>query len=129
MSIKLTETQRLFIGTAAKRDDRCVVVPSGLKGGAAKIAAKLVAAGLVKEIRAKAEMAVWRRDGKTGVAYSLRLTATGVKTASIHEVTPSPKAPDEDNASTDVTAKNASPLDGSKAVPAFLEARKSTFKI
>jgi hypothetical protein len=27
MSIKLTETQRLFLNAAAKRDDHCIVVP------------------------------------------------------------------------------------------------------
>jgi phosphoserine phosphatase len=47
MSIKLTETQQLLLSAAAKRDDRCIVVPSGPKGAAAKIAAKLAAAGLV----------------------------------------------------------------------------------
>jgi hypothetical protein len=39
---------KVALSAAAKRDDRCIVVPSGLKGGAVKIAAKFIAAGLVK---------------------------------------------------------------------------------
>jgi hypothetical protein len=78
MSANLTDTQQLLLRVAAKRGDRCLVLPSTLKGGAAhKVAAKLIAAGLVKEIRAKAELPAWRRDEGTGLAYSLKLTAAG----------------------------------------------------
>lgn len=52
MSAKLTDTQQLLLKTAAKRGDRCLVLPSTLKGGAAhKVAAKLIAAGLVRETK------------------------------------------------------------------------------
>jgi hypothetical protein len=107
MSIKLTETQLLLLSAGANRDDHCVAFPSGFKGGATKVAAKLLAAGLVKEVRAMAEMAVWRRDRKTGGAYSLRLTTAGAKTLSNHIVPPSPKGSEEDDAPTQVTATSA----------------------
>ena len=80
MSANLTDTQQLLLRVAAKRGDRCLVLPSTLKGGAAhKVAAKLIAAGLVREIRAKPELPAWRRDEATGLAYSLKLSAAGAK--------------------------------------------------
>ena len=55
MSIKLTDTQLVMLSAAAQRDDRCLVPAPKLKGAAAqKIAGKLMAAGLVKEIKAMA---------------------------------------------------------------------------
>ena len=75
MSIKLTDTQLLTLSAAAQRDDRCIAAPPKLKGAAAlKFAARLVAAGLVKEVKAKPGSHVWRRDDATGQAYALELT-------------------------------------------------------
>jgi hypothetical protein len=51
----------------------------------AKIAAKLIGAGLVREIRAKAGAPVWRRDDDAGLSYALRLTAAGANTIAIDE--------------------------------------------
>jgi hypothetical protein len=80
MSIKLTDTQLVMLSAAARRDDRCLIAAQNLKGGAMhKVAAKLVTAGLVKEVKAKAGMAVWRRDDAIGQAYALKLTAAGAK--------------------------------------------------
>lgn len=80
MSIKLTDTQLVMLSAAAQREDRCIVAPPSLKGAAAqKIATKLVAAGLAKEIKAKPGGHVWRRDDATGKAYALKLTAAGLK--------------------------------------------------
>ena len=57
-----------------------------MKGGAAqKVAAKLIASGLVKEIRAKAGTPVWRRDEQGGQSYALRLTAAGARAIAIDE--------------------------------------------
>jgi hypothetical protein len=87
MSAKLTDTQRLLLRIAAKRGDRCLVLSSTLKGGAAhKVAAKLIAAGLVREIKAKPELPAWRRDEGTGLSYSLKLTAAGAKAIANDEV-------------------------------------------
>ena len=63
MSIKLTDTQLMMLTAAAQRNDRCLVAAPNLKVAAAqKIASKLIGAGLVKEIRAKAGAPVWQRD-------------------------------------------------------------------
>jgi Protein of unknown function (DUF3489) len=80
MSNRLTDNQRALLQSAARRDDRCVVLPSQLKGGAAqKVAAKLIAEGLAKEIKAKAAAPIWRRDRDNDQAYSLKLSAAGAK--------------------------------------------------
>jgi hypothetical protein len=59
-----------MLSVAAQRDDRCLVPAPKLKGAAQKIAGKLIAAGLVKEIKAKAGVWVWRRDDETGQSGS-----------------------------------------------------------
>ena len=54
MTTKLTDAQLLMLTAAAQREDRILAMPPNLKGAAAqKVAAKLIAAGLVKEIKAK----------------------------------------------------------------------------
>ena len=63
MSTKLTDTQLLMLGAAAQRKDRCVAAPPNLKAAAAqKIAARLIAAGLAKEVNAKPRAHIWRSD-------------------------------------------------------------------
>jgi hypothetical protein len=85
MSIKLTDTQLLTLA-AAQREDRCIAAPPNVKGGAAqKFAAKLVAAGLVEEIKAKPGAHVWRRDDASGEAYALKLSAAGLKAIAVEE--------------------------------------------
>jgi hypothetical protein len=80
MSIKLTETQIVMVSAAAQREGRCLIAPANLKGGAVqKVAAKLIEAGLVKEIKAKPGAPVWRQDEGAGQSYTLKLTAAGVK--------------------------------------------------
>src|ERR1700677_2901193 len=80
MSIKLTDTQLVLLGAAAQRKDLCLVAPPTLKGGAAqKVASKLISAGLVKEVKAKASGPIWRREGEPGASYALKLTAAGAK--------------------------------------------------
>jgi hypothetical protein len=61
-------------------------LPPNLKGGAAqKVAAKLIAEGLAREIKAKAEAPIWRRDGENDRAYSLKLKAAGIKAIATSE--------------------------------------------
>ena len=77
---KLTDTQRAILFEASKRKDRCLIAPKTLKAAATqKVAAKLLKAGLVSEIKAKSGMEIWRRDEETGQAYSLKLTVAGLK--------------------------------------------------
>jgi Protein of unknown function (DUF3489) len=81
---KLTDMQLAILSAASQREDRCLITPSTLKGGAAqKVVAKLLATGLVREIKAKVGMDAWRRDEETGQAYSLKLTVAGLKAVAV----------------------------------------------
>ena len=108
MSIKLTDTQLIMLSAAAQRDDRCLVASRNLRGGAAqRVVAKLVASGLVKEIRAKAGAPVWRRDEQAAQSYALRLTAAGAKAIAIDEGSASDEAR-EDGGQREQTATTGS---------------------
>jgi Protein of unknown function (DUF3489) len=91
MSIKFNDTQLVLLSGASQRDDHCLVPPAGPKRSLAQRAiAKLLEAGVVKEIRARAGAPIWRRDEEKGHTYALKLTAAGVKAiASIDETPPS----------------------------------------
>jgi Protein of unknown function (DUF3489) len=90
MSIKFNDTQLVLLSDASQRDDHCLVPPTGPKRGQAqKAIVKLLEAGIVKEIRAKAGAPIWRRDEEKGQTYTLKLTAAGVKTIAVDETPPS----------------------------------------
>jgi hypothetical protein len=90
-SMKLTDTQLRLLAAASQRDDRALERPSNLTGGAAgKVAAKLLAEGLVEEIQSRGSLPVWRRDGHD--ALSLRITKGGLQ-AIRDEATEPPKKP------------------------------------
>jgi hypothetical protein len=83
---KLTGTQRAILFEASQRKDRCLITPKTLKTGAAqKVAAKLLTAGLVREIKAKTGVEAWRRDEERGQAYSLKLTDAGLKAIAVDD--------------------------------------------
>src|SRR6202020_952112 len=86
MSIKLTDTQLVLLGAAAQRKDLCLVAPPTLKGATAqKVARKLISAGFVKEVKAKASDPIWRRDQESGASYALKLTAAGAKAIAVDD--------------------------------------------
>jgi hypothetical protein len=60
----------MLLSAASQREDRHLTPPA---------AAKLLDAGLVKEVRARKDAPVWRRDDETGQAFALKLTAAGLK--------------------------------------------------
>ena len=83
---KITDTQFAILSEASQRKDRCLIAPKTVKAaGALKVAAKLLKAGLVCEIKAKTGMEAWRRDEETGQAYSLKLTDAGLKAIAADE--------------------------------------------
>jgi hypothetical protein len=90
MSIKFNDTQLVLLSAASRRNDHCLVPPTGPKRGQAqKAIVKLLEAGLVKEIRAKTGAPIWRRDDETRQTYALRLTAAGAKAIAVDETGPS----------------------------------------
>jgi hypothetical protein len=101
MSVKLTDNLCALLKSAARREDRCFVLPSNLKGGAAqKVAAKLITNGLAKEFKAKAGAPIWRRDGESDQAYSLKLSAAGAKAVAdseVQSIRPEPESPAQES--------------------------------
>ncbi len=74
---KLTNAQRTFLSLAALREDGAGDLPEGTTDNAGrKLAAALIDKGLVREVRAKAEMPAWRRD-EEGRAFALIITKLG----------------------------------------------------
>jgi hypothetical protein len=99
MSIKLTDTQLVLLGAAAQRKDLRLVAPPTLKVATAqKVANKLISAGLVKEVKAKASDPIWRRDEKSGASYALKLTAAGAKAIAVNDAAEPEDAGEESNA-------------------------------
>jgi hypothetical protein len=84
MSIKLNDTQLMLLSSAAQRKDRCLTLPSVARlVPARKAVNKLLDAGFVREIRARGDAPVWRRDEETGEAYTLKLAASGAKAIAV----------------------------------------------
>jgi hypothetical protein len=75
-SVKLTDIQQRLLAAASQRDDGALKRPSHLPGGAVgKVAAKLLAEGLIEEIESRGPLPMWRRDGDN--AHTLRITRRG----------------------------------------------------
>jgi hypothetical protein len=63
MMAKLTDTQLIVLSNAAQRDDGAASLPDRMnKAAAAKVAASLVARKLMREVRVKPGMPIWRVD-------------------------------------------------------------------
>jgi hypothetical protein len=76
MLSKMSETQRSLLQAAAAREDGILQPPGNARGAVTKsLAAKLIDAGWVKEIKAPNSAPVWRRDAASGGAFALKLTA------------------------------------------------------
>ena len=74
-SLPLTDAQRAVLTAAAARPDAALILPAKLKGGAAqKLVQALLDKALVREVRAKGDQPVWRKDAETGRSFSLVLT-------------------------------------------------------
>lgn len=75
---KLTLLQRVVLLSAAARDDR-VAVPSGKmpRAAALTVGASLLARKLMREVRARADMPVWRED-EEGRGLALLITKAGL---------------------------------------------------
>ena len=99
MSIKFTDTQLVLLSAAAQRKDLCLVAPPTLRGATAqKVASKLISAGFVKEVKAKASDPVWRRDQESGASYALKLTAAGAKAIAVDDAAEPEDAGEESDA-------------------------------
>jgi hypothetical protein len=94
MTINLTDAQLVMLSAAAQREDHCLTAPDKLKGAIlAKVGEKLVKLGLVREVRTKAGMPVWRRDDAGN--FALKLTAAGLKAIAVEDDSDQAGAPRE----------------------------------
>ena len=83
---KLTATHLNILGLASDRENGLISRPAAMKAAAAdKVAAKLIDLGLVREIRGKATMPIWRTDND-GKAFSLKILKAGRETLKSAEV-------------------------------------------
>jgi hypothetical protein len=91
---KLTDTQLIILGKACERPDGAAYpLTTKLKGGAVtKVLSSLITKGLLKEVRAKRDETIWRRDEEdrpltlhaTAAAYQalgIEQDASGIETA------------------------------------------------
>lgn len=73
----------VMMSAAGQREDLCLTAPGKMKGAIlTKVGEKLVKLGLVREVRAKAGMPAWRRDG-AGQSYALKLTPAALKAIAV----------------------------------------------
>ena len=81
-STRLTDTQLIVLSRAAQQEDGAANLPEGMTNKATqKLAATLVGRELVREIRAKPGMPVWRRseDGRSHALIITKLGRTAIK--------------------------------------------------
>ena len=112
---------RIVLSRAAQRNDGAATSPEGITDKAArKLAATLIEKGLVREIRAKAVMPVWRRD-EDGQPHALIVTRLGRSTIKVEDgartddAAPAKPAPSTKPAeSASQGSKAAAPRTGSK---------------
>src|SRR5271154_2439263 len=128
MSVKLTDAQLVMLSAAAQREDLFLTAPEKLKGAILpKVGEKLVKLGLVRKVRARTGLPVWRRDD-AGQRYALKLIAVGLKAVAVEhgleaviaprEASQQQPKPDATKASgpeiVDERAKTLTPRAGSK---------------
>ena len=74
---KLSDTQLIVLSNAAASEDGAAVVPPKMnKAAAAKVGSSLVARKLMREVRTKPGMPIWRAD-ENGRSVSLIITRAG----------------------------------------------------
>jgi hypothetical protein len=82
---KLTDTQLIVLSKAAARDDGLATVPNKMnKPAASKVGASLVARKLMREVRAKPGMPIWRED-EDDRPISLVITRAGREAIGVDE--------------------------------------------
>ena len=96
---KLTNTQVAVLASACQHEEGFATRPTSLRpAAAAKVSARLIELGLVREVRAKGDAPVWRED-EQGRAYGLKILKAGRAAMPVDAAAASPLAQAEANAS------------------------------
>jgi Protein of unknown function (DUF3489) len=118
--------------------DGFLVAPPTLKGATAqKVASKLISAGFVKEVKAKASDPIWRRG--EGASYAFKLTAAGAEAIAVDDAEPEDDAGGEESATlanrdqaailSKLDAKDARPAEAMEPGPAGPSAPRGGSKL
>lgn len=121
---KLTDSQLVVLSSAAQNKNGAINLPKHLKGGAAvKVIKPLLKQKLIKEIQAKPDMPVWRRDEQGGRSHALIITRAGREAINVKSEDTEDKPQDADRHA-DITTASRHPLgkiktssDDKKSVP------------
>jgi Protein of unknown function (DUF3489) len=93
---KFTDAKLIMLSNAAARDDGMAVVPAKMnKAVASKVGASLLARKLMRELRSKPGMPVWRADDD-GRSISLMITRAGRDAIGVDEGEEATQAPRSD---------------------------------
>jgi hypothetical protein len=107
---KLTDTQLIVLSKAAAREDGIGSIPAGLNNApAAKVAASLVSRKLMREVRSKPGMPVWREE-EEGPGTSLVITREGREAIGLDDG-------ENDSSKDATTAKESRRREGQQASP------------
>jgi hypothetical protein len=83
--MKLSDTQLMILSSASQRADHAALLPANLRGSTAKrVVDVLLKQKLLQELRATADLPVWRRD-EDNRPYSLQITKAGLKAIEVEE--------------------------------------------
>ncbi len=116
---KLTDSQLIVLSKAASREDGLVITPAKMnKAAAAKVGSSLIARKLMRELKTKPGMPIWRED-EDGRGISLMITRAGREAIGVddeadsvaNKESPPPSTQKRDKAANDVrkpTRKNVS---------------------
>jgi hypothetical protein len=108
---KLTDTQRIILSKAARREDGAAEVPERMnKATAVRVGASLVVRGLMHEIRAKPGLPVWRMDDDRR-RISLIITRAGRDAIGVADDTGEPQLPVTRSAKPSLVTATAENLD------------------
>ncbi|TAL77023.1 MAG: DUF3489 domain-containing protein [Beijerinckiaceae bacterium] len=127
--IKLSDNQSKVLTAAAEREDGAVSVPEKMKAAAAnKVAQALIERKLMREIRAKPGMPVWRRDDEAR-CFSLVIMSAGRKALEMQTASAlEQKAPRQKERKAESVVETPAPSDpeGSKEATSHPSANTST---
>jgi hypothetical protein len=125
---KLTDTQLIILSNAAARDDGIAVVPPKMnKSAASKVGASLIARKLMRELRSKPGMPVWRQDDE-GRSISLMITRPGRDAIGVDEEEQEAKQASPSDRKTGPRSLSPSKGDGSKSSASTLDRSKRLWR-
>jgi hypothetical protein len=82
---RLTDTQRIILSSASRRNDRGVALPANVTGEALRKAVyKRIGARLLEEVRAHGSLLAWRRDAEAE-PMALRITRQGLEAVGVKD--------------------------------------------